>query len=51
MRRLRRFFELADAAYRRGDPVEAARQTERARGFIEEAVALADGGTNPATGG
>ena len=43
-------FEEADAAYRRGDPVEAARQTERARGFIEDAVALADGGRNPATG-
>jgi uncharacterized membrane protein (UPF0182 family) len=43
-------FDAADAAYRRGDPVEAARQTERARGFIEKAVALADGGRNPATG-
>ncbi|MGH3347677.1 MAG: UPF0182 family protein [Nocardioides sp.] len=43
-------FEAADAAYRNGDPVEAARQTELARGFIEEAVALADGGRNPATG-
>ncbi len=34
-------FDQADAAYRQGDPVEAARQTERARGFIEDAVALA----------
>jgi uncharacterized membrane protein (UPF0182 family) len=34
-------FDQADEAYRQGDPVEAARQTERARGFIEDAVALA----------
>ena len=44
-------FDQADAAYRRGDPVEAARQTERARGFIEDAFALAAGGQNPATAG
>ena len=43
-------FDEADSAYRRGDPVEAARQTERARSFIEQAVALSDGGRNPATG-
>jgi uncharacterized membrane protein (UPF0182 family) len=34
-------FEEADAAYRDGDTVEAARQTEEARDFIEQAVELA----------
>ncbi|MGZ5399040.1 MAG: UPF0182 family membrane protein [Nocardioides sp.] len=37
-------FEAADAAYRRGDPVAAARQTERARTFIEDALRLYEEG-------
>ncbi len=40
-------FDAADAAYREGDPVTAAEQTEKARGFIEEAFALSQSG-NPA---
>ena len=41
-------FDAADAAYRRGDPVEAAEQLERARRFIGQAVALSeDSGAPP----
>jgi uncharacterized membrane protein (UPF0182 family) len=49
-------FDAAETAYRDGDPVEAARQQQRARDFIEQAVALSEesgggGGTASQGGG
>ncbi len=35
-------FDAAETAFREGDPVEAARQQERARDLIEQAVALSE---------
>jgi len=42
-------FEAADAAYRRGDPVAAARKNEQARTFVERALRIYDEGPSGAT--
>jgi len=42
LRQAQAAFDAADAAYRRGDPVAAAEQQERARRFIDQAVALSE---------
>jgi len=44
-------YDAADAAYRDGDRVEAARQEQRARRFIEQAVRLSGGGSGSGEGG
>jgi uncharacterized membrane protein (UPF0182 family) len=44
-------FDAAETAYREGDPVEAARQQQRARDFIEEAVALSEASGGGGGGG
>jgi uncharacterized membrane protein (UPF0182 family) len=43
LRQAQAAFDAAEAAYREGDPVEAAEQQERARRLIEEAVTLYEG--------
>ncbi|WP_244247011.1 UPF0182 family protein [Nocardioides euryhalodurans] len=44
LRQAQAAFDAADAAYRAGDPVEAARQQARAQRFVSEAVTLYDEG-------
>jgi uncharacterized protein len=55
LRQAQAAFDAADAAYRDGDPVEAAKQQERARDLIEQAVALSEdtgrGGATASQGG
>ena len=46
LRQAQAAFDAAEAAYREGDPVEAAEQQERARRLIEQAVSLYEGSTN-----
>ncbi len=43
LRQAQAAFDAAEAAYREGDPVEAAEQQERARRLIEQAVSLYEG--------
>ena len=43
LRQAQAAFDAAEAAYREGDPVAAAEQQQRARRFIEQAVALYEG--------
>ena len=55
LRQAQAAFDAADAAYRDGDTVEAAKQQERARDLIEQAVALSEetagGGATASQGG